>query len=94
MAKHPAGPFTVLVRAYSLEAGRVGADRHCIYHSRHRSPHGAARRLASIIAGKSQLARDCRAAAPRQGLQMVITGGDGTARALNAHRATFGKVSS
>lgn len=60
--RHPAGPFTVRVHMYSLAENRVGQDRGQVYASRHRSPFGAARRLGSIIAGKSAVARDCKLA--------------------------------
>jgi hypothetical protein len=89
MPAHQPKLFTVLVRAYSLEAGRVGEDKRCVYRSAHRSAKAAGRRLATIINSRSKLARDVRKAAPRQGLEMVIVGPDACERPLNLHRFTF-----
>lgn len=90
MQKHPAGPFTVRVSTYSLEQGNVGGDRFAVYASRHRSPHGAARRLASIIAGKSTLARLAQFSIGRgRGGSFLIELGDGTKLALNTFRSKF-----
>ena len=87
--RHPASPFTVRIHEYSLELNRVGMDRLQIYSSRHRYARAAARRLATIITGKSALAREIRACAPRKGLSMLIECGDGTRLALRPFREQF-----
>ena len=87
--KHPAAPFFVLVRSYPLEANEIGADMQLEYKSTHRSPVAAGRRLASIILGKSALAKLIRRGAPRRGLQMTIAASDSSERALTLHRFTF-----
>ena len=74
--KHSAAPFFVLIRSYSLETNEVGADMRLEYKSTHRSPLAAGRRLASIIAGKSDLAKSIRRQATRRGLRMTIAGSD------------------
>lgn len=88
--KHPAGPFTVRVSAYSVSMNDFLADRGLIYHSRHRSPYAAGRRLAQVIAGRTKLSRDIQACilAGCAG-RYVIESGDGTKRSLIEHRTAF-----
>ena len=86
--KHPAAPFFVLVRSYSLEAHEFGAER-LEYKSTHRSPVAAGRRLASIVMGKSALAKLINQQVLRRGLRMTIAASDGSERALTLHRLTF-----
>ena len=91
--KHPAAPFSVLVRSYSLptvfEAPELGADMRLEYKSTHRSPVAAGRRLASIVMGKSALAKLIRRRGLRRGLRMTIAASDGSERPLTLHRFTF-----
>ena len=90
MPKHPAGPFTVIVRAYRISPLVNTRDRAAVYHSRHRSAAGAGKRLASLIRGNLPLAKEVRRAIPRDFAgQYLITGGDGTEYALNPFRAKF-----
>lgn len=89
MTKHPAGPFTVTVRSYSLEQNRVGTDKSPVFTSRHVSAKGAARRLAHIIAGRGKVARTVKACAVGRGLEMYIRAGDGVERSLAMHRRAF-----
>ena len=90
--QHTAAPFFVLVRSYSpptvFEAHEVGAER-LEYKSTHRSPVAAGRRLASIIMGKSALAKLIRRQVLRRGLRMTIAASDGSERPLTLHRLTF-----
>lgn len=88
--KHPAGPFTVRISTYSTAPNRVGDPLGQIYSSRHRSPSAAGRRLASIITGKSVLARQCRACiTPGQAGRYLIETGDGSRFALKPFRKMF-----
>jgi hypothetical protein len=88
--KHPAGPFSVIVRAYRLSPYVNTMDRSAVYISRHRSANGAARRLAQLISGRTKLSVDCRRAIPRDFAgQYLIACGDGTELALNPFRAKF-----
>jgi hypothetical protein len=88
--KHPAGPFTVIVRAYRLSPYVDVRDRVAVFHSRHRSPTAAARRLASIINEKIPLAKDVRRALPRgYAGRYLITDGSGEEFALNPFRAKY-----
>lgn len=83
-------PYTVTVSAYRL-APRVDAtDTVEVYSSRHRSPHAAGRRLASIIAGESAVARTVRSAIPRDyaGRYLIATRG-AEALALIPFRARY-----
>lgn len=91
--RHPAGPFTVRVSSYSLDSHRVGQWTGAIYHSRHRSAKGAARRLATIITGKSKLAREVRACIARGDAgQYIIETGAGQRFALKPFRAFIGRL--
>lgn len=88
--RHPASPFTVIVRAYRIAPLVDTQDRAAVYHSRHRSAKGAAKRLASLIRGNLPLAKDVRRAIPRDfAPQYVVTCGDGSEFALNPFRAKF-----
>jgi hypothetical protein len=89
MPNHPKGPFSIRIDSYSLEANYVGTGRTNVYTSRHRSPYTSARRLASIIYGKSVLAKELRQYTFKRGLYMIIESGDRTKRTLKEHLATF-----
>jgi hypothetical protein len=56
--------FTVTISAYRIAPRVDSADTVAVYSSPHRSPHAAARKLASIIAGRSRLSRQVRDAIP------------------------------
>lgn len=58
MNNHPSAPFTVIVRAYRLSPVVNVNERNIIYTSKHRSPHAAARRLATTFSRKSTLSVD------------------------------------
>ncbi len=90
MSKHLAGPFTVRISCYSLETEEIGRECGEVYSARHASPFAAARKLASIIRGKSELVREIKRCIPlgRAG-RYVIESGDGTKRALIPHRQAF-----
>jgi len=90
-AKHPAGPFTVRVTAYSVQPGPPFlVDRGQIYSSRHASPAAAARRLACIIARRTKFAQDVNRCIPMHCAgRYTIEAGDGQKRSLNEHRRAF-----
>ena len=90
MTRHPAGPFTVQITEYRIAPAVDVNDFAAIYQSRHRSPQAAARRLASIIAGRSPLAKQVRACISRDFAgRFLIVDGAGTRRALNPFRKTY-----
>ena len=90
--KHPAGPFTVSVRAYRISPAVDTSRMDGVYTSRHRSAKAAARRLASIISGRSALSVDVKRCIPRDHAgSFSIVCGDGTRLALNPFRERFGK---
>jgi len=88
--KHPAGPFTVLVSAYRIAPVVDYADHAAVYQSRHRSARAAARRLASVIAGRSGISRDVRRCIlPGYAGRYVIVCGDGAKLPLLPFRAAY-----
>ncbi len=90
LEKHPAGPFTVRVSAYSVATDDFCRDLGQVFQSRHRSPKAAARVLAQIIARRTKLADDVHRCIPmRAAGRYVIEAGDGTRRSLNDHRRAF-----
>lgn len=90
MAKHPAGPFTVLISEYRIVPFVDTGDHGAVFQSRHQSAHAAARKLAGIIAGRSKLAKDvCRCISRDFAGQYLIVCGDGSKHALVPFRAAF-----
>lgn len=80
--------YIVEITGYRI-APRVNiCDLVPVYTSRHRSPYAAARRLASIIAGRSAVAREVKRGIPADyaGKYMVISP-SGTGFALRRFRA-------
>jgi hypothetical protein len=83
--------FTVTVRSYSLAANQVGQDRRLVWSRSHRSPREAARTLAQIISGRTDLARHVRAlVGTGRGGQYTIATLTGTEMALVPFRHQFG----
>lgn len=93
-----AAPYTVTVEVYSLETGEIGKTLGTVFTSRHVSPVEAGKRLASIIRGKSKLAKSV-ARGLRAGREGVVAGryfvrdGLGDAYPLNTHRRLYCKKS-
>jgi hypothetical protein len=90
MRRHPAGPFRVSITCYRIAPLVDTRDTAQVYSSFHRSSHAAGRRLASIIRGKTYLARNVRRCMPHcfAGSYMIECG-DGTKYSLNNFRARF-----
>lgn len=84
------GPYIVKVEFYSLETGEIGKTMGTAFTSRHTSPHGAGRRLASLIIGRTKLARAVKCAIPRgRAGRFFIVDGNGASHPLNAHRRLY-----
>jgi hypothetical protein len=78
--------YVVTIESYSLNPDNVGADVRPVYTSTHKSPAAAARRLASLICGRTDLAKSVRAGIGlRRGGRYRVDGGP-----LNAFRERFG----
>jgi hypothetical protein len=83
-------PFKVFITSYSLSVPVGGAERF-EYQSLHATAGAAARRLASIIHGKSALSKKIKACigCGRSGRYKIV-GADGEHRALIPHRRHYG----
>jgi len=82
--------YIVRITGYRMSPLIDMADTVSVYTSEHRSPHAAARCLASIIAGRTAFARHVRAGIPRDYCPsfLIETPGAGS-RALNAFRDRY-----
>ena len=95
MIKHPAGPFRVSVTQYQIAPCVRPRDFAQVYSRRHRSAAGAARRLANIIAGKSEIAKSIKQIVNRDigfasyGGRYLIECGDGAKYSLRDFQKRF-----
>ena len=90
MRKHPAGPFTVRVIAYSTATEDFLRPLGQVFQSRHTSAKAAARALAMVIARRTKLSEDIHRCIPLCAAgRYVIESGDGTRRSLTEHRSAF-----
>jgi len=82
--------YTITITAYRIAPRVDTADVRPVYVSVHRSPRAAARRLASIIRGRTPLARAIAGNMPRDysGRYLIVTP-DGEGLALIPFRATL-----
>jgi hypothetical protein len=83
--------FTVQVHSYSLAAHRVGTDLQLVWEHSHRSPRAAARTLASVIANRTEFAREVQAkVGTGRGGRFTIVTPEGSEWALTPFRTTLG----
>lgn len=87
-------PYIVTVEVYSLETGEIGRTLGTVFTSRHTSAIEAGKRLASIIRGKTKLAKSVARGlyAGRTGAvagRYFVRDGLGNPYPLNTHRRLY-----